>query len=42
MIQVQGANFIELLSGEFCLANIFAKQYKSDYQPIHFEWKFGW
>ena len=23
------ANFIELLSGEFCSANIFAKQYKT-------------
>ena len=27
------ANFIELLSREFCLANIFAKHYKTDYQP---------
>ena len=38
------ANFIELLSREFCLANTFAKQYKTDYQPkcMHFVWKFGW
>ena len=28
-----GANFIELLSTEFFLANIFAKHYKTDYQP---------
>ena len=39
-----GANFIELLSREFCLANIFAKHFKTDYQPkyINFTCKFGW
>ena len=41
---VSGANFIELLSREFCLANIFAKHFKTDYQPkyINFTCKFGW
>ena len=39
-----GANFIELLSREFCLANIFVKHFKTDYQPkyINFTCKFGW
>ena len=39
-----GANFIELLSREFCSANIFAKHFKTDYQPkyINFTCKFGW
>ena len=39
-----GANFTERLSRAYCLANIFAKQYKTDYQPkcMHFVWKFGW
>ena len=40
-----GANFIELLSREFCLANIFAKHFKTDYQPKYinnFTCKFGW
>ena len=39
-----GANFIELLSREFCLANIFIKHFKTDYQPkyINFTCKFGW
>ena len=39
-----GANFIELLSREFCLAIIFAKHFKTDYQPkyINFTFKFGW
>ena len=39
-----GANFIELLSREFCSANIFAKHFKTDYQSkyINFTCKFGW
>ena len=33
-----------LLSRELCLASIFAKHYKTDYQPNHkyFVWKFRW
>ena len=40
-----GANFIELLSREFCLIAIcFAKHYKTHYQPkyTHFMCTFGW
>ena len=39
-----GPNFIEVLIREFCLANIFAKHFKTDYQPkyINFTCKFGW
>ena len=39
-----GANFIELLSREFCLANIFAKHFKTHYQPkyINFTCRLGW
>ena len=37
-------SFIELLSREFCLANISIKHYKTDCQPkcTHCLWKYGW
>ena len=41
---ISRAQFHRAASREFCLANIFAKHFKTDYQPkyINFTCKFGW
>ena len=40
-----GASFVELINREFCLTNIFAKQYITDHTPAKMHtlcMKFGW